>query len=127
MLGIADECLVQQATIAKLERSSSYNLKILRRWLDHSSYGNSFLYGLERYAWDNDYKHDLVSIPKSDMETNKDLLSRLFLGSLQDHYHNLIGRHYKVSHSNVSPARACHSAIVHQHHYQISIDTLSDE
>lgn len=91
---------------------------MLRRWLDHSSYGNSFLYGLEKHAWDDKYKHDMVSVPKSDTEANKDLFSRLFLGSLQDHYHKLIGRHYKVSYSDISPAKACHSDIANQDHYE---------
>ena len=112
MLLVADECLIQQATIAKLERPSSYDLMMLRRWLDHSSYGNSFLYGLEKHAWDDNYKHDLVSIPKSDREANRDLLSRLFLGSLQNHYHKLIGRHYKVSYLDLA----------NQGHYGTSID-----
>ena len=114
MLQVADDCLIQQATIAKLERPSSYNLKMLRRWLDHSSYGNSFLYGLEKHAWDDQYKHDLISIPKSDTEANKDWLSRLFLGSLLDHYHKLVGRHYKVNYSDISPAEAYHSDITNQ-------------
>ena len=101
---------------------------MLRRWLDHSSYGNSFLYGLEKHAWDDNYKHDLISIPKSDTEANKDLLSRLFLGSLQDHYHKLIGRHYKVSYSHTSPPKPCHLGIhnpvsLRDWHRQVNLST----
>lgn len=90
-----NSCLIQQAMIAKLEPPSSYALTMLQRWLDHPSYGNEFLCGLERNAWDEKYKHDLVSMPNPDTQANKDLLSSLFLGSLQEHYHMLIGRHYK--------------------------------
>ena len=106
MLSIADSCLIQQAMIAKLEPPSSYALTMLQRWLDHPSYGNEFLCGLERNAWDEKYKHDLVSMPNPDTQANKDLLSSLFLGSLQEHYHMLIGRHYKVSYVNFFPAKA---------------------
>ena len=70
---------------------------MLRRWLDHSLYGNSFLFGLEQHAWDDKYKHDMISLPTSYTEANKDWLSWLFLGWLQDYYHELIGRHYKVT------------------------------
>ena len=98
---------------------------MLRRWLDHSSYGNAFLYGLEKRAWDEKYKHDLVSIPKSDTEANKDLLSSLFLGSLQDHYHKLIGRHYKVSYSHISPTKACCLGVTNQDHYGTRIERVT--
>ena len=100
---------------------------MLRRWLDHSSYGNSFLYGLEKHAWDDNHKHDLISIPKSDTEANKDLLSRLFLGSLVNQYHMLIGRHYKVSYSDISPAEAWHLGIANQDHYWTSIERVTYE
>ena len=127
MLLVVDGCIIQQAMIAKLERPSSYNLTMLRRWLDHPSYGNSFLYGLERHAWDERYKHDLVSIPNSDMQANKDLLSSLFLGSLQEHYHKLIGRHYKVSFPHFPPAKARHLDIANQDPYEISVDGMNCE
>ena len=110
--------------IAKLERPSSYNLMMLRRWLDHSSYGNSFLYGLEKHAWDENYKHDLVSLPRSDTQTNKDLLSRLFFGSFPNHYHKLIGRHYKVSYPHIFPVKACSLGFANRDHYETSIDRM---
>ena len=100
---------------------------MLRRWLDHSSYGNSFLYGLEKHTWDETYKHDFVSIPKSDTEANKDLLSRLFLGSLQDHYHKLLGRHYKVSGSHFFPAKACCLGNANQDPYWTSIECVTNK
>ena len=100
---------------------------MLQRWLDHSTYGNSFLYGLEKHAWDEKYKHDFVSIPKSDTEANKDLLSSLFQGSLQDHYHKLIGRHYKVSYSHISLATLCCFGVAKQDHYWTSIDRVASK
>ena len=101
---------------------------MLRRWLDHSLYGNSFLFGLEKHAWDEKYKHDLISIPNSDTKAQKDLLSRLFLGSLLDKYHKLVGRHYKVSYSHISPPKPCHLGIpnpgsLRDQHRQVGLST----
>ena len=69
---------------------------MLRRWLTHPLYGNSFLYGLEKHTWDETYEHDFVAIPKPTREADKDLLSRLLFGPFTDHYHNVVGRFYKV-------------------------------
>lgn len=95
--GITDKCLIQQAKIAKIERPLAYNLKMLRRWLSNSTYGDSFLVGLEQHTWDQSYDNDFIAIPRPDSEMERDTLSRLFLGPLLEFYHNVFGRFHMVN------------------------------
>lgn len=92
-----DECLIQQATISKLEQPSPYNIEMLRRWLDHPRTGGKFLYDIEANTWSGVNDGDFLAIPRPDGEVEKDGLSRLFLGKMVDVYHRSVGRLYKVS------------------------------
>lgn len=96
MFDMVDDCLIQQATIAKIDRPLAYNLKMLRRWLSHSTYGRSFLIGLEDETWDVKYDKDFIAIPRPASEVERDTLSQLFLGPVLETYHNLLGRFHKV-------------------------------
>lgn len=68
---------------------------MLRRWLTHSSHGNSFLIGLEEQTWDKAYESDFLAIPKPG-DVDRDLVSQLFLGPCVEFYHQVVGRFYKV-------------------------------
>ena len=94
---LKDDCLIQQSTLAKIERPSAYDLKMLRRWLSHSEYGNSFLLELESYTWDNKYDKDFLATPRPGRDLQKDALSRFVLGPFLELYHKRFGRLYKVS------------------------------
>jgi len=69
---------------------------MLRRWLSHSAYGNSFLIGLESHVWDKTYDNDFLAIPKSDGDMEKDNLLQFLRGPIVELYHTLLGRFYKV-------------------------------
>lgn len=96
MLQELDECLIQQATIAKIDRPSPYNLEMLRRWLDSSTKGKGFLVGLEEETWKEIHSHDFLAIPRPEKDVELDRLSKMFLGPLVAFYHTLVGRYYKV-------------------------------
>ena len=95
-----DDCLIQQVTLSKLEPPSKYDLKVLRRWLDNSEFGNRFLYGLEKSTWEQAHEHDLVALPRPDSELETDPLTRLFMGPVVELFHALVGHLYKVAFSH---------------------------
>lgn len=74
MLQELDECLIQQATIAKIDRPSPYNLEMLRRWLDSSTKGKGFLVGLEEETWKEIHSHDFLAIPRPEKDVELDRL-----------------------------------------------------
>jgi len=57
-----DDCLLQQASIAKLDRANKNDQKWLRVWLQHNEGGKSFLEGCEYRAYDEVERPDLISI-----------------------------------------------------------------
>ena len=57
-----DDCLLQQANIAKLDRATKNDQKWLRVWLQHQKGGKSFLEGCEYRAYDELENQDLISI-----------------------------------------------------------------
>ena len=57
-----DDCLLQQANIAKLGRANKNDQKWLRVWLQHYEGGRSFLEGCEYRAYDEMENPDLISI-----------------------------------------------------------------
>ena len=101
-----DDCVIQQAKIAKLEQPLAYNLKMLRRWLSHPAYGDSFLLELESQTWEKMYDKDLITIPKPDVKLQNDALSRFVMGPLVELYHVFVGRLYKVKKEAFSQALA---------------------
>ena len=92
-----DDCLIQQSTLAKVERPSAYDLKMLRRWLSNSAYGDSFLLELESDTWDSKHDKDFIATPRPDRDLQKDAFSRFALGPFLELYHTRFGRLYKVS------------------------------
>ena len=91
-----DECLIQQATIAKISQPTPYDLEMLRRWLEHSKMGKGFLLGLEEETWKKAHDYDFLAMPRPDGDVELDRLSKIFLGPLVALYHTLVGRFYKV-------------------------------
>ena len=91
-----DDCLIQQATIAKIEAPLPNDLKMLRRWLSHPKMGNDFLYGHEAKVWNETYDHDFIAMPRPEGEIERDGLSRLFLDQMVDLWQRGVGRFYKV-------------------------------
>jgi len=57
-----DDCLLQQANIAKLDRATKNDQKWLRVWLQHQKGGKGFLEGCEYRAYDELENQDLISI-----------------------------------------------------------------
>jgi hypothetical protein len=57
-----DNCLLQQAKIAKLDRANEHDLKWLIHWLQHHEGGKGFLDGWEFKACDEKELPDLISI-----------------------------------------------------------------
>lgn len=57
----ADEALVLQAQVNKVDKANKQDLDILRKWLVMAG-GDGFPYGIEAKAYDDDATNDLVAV-----------------------------------------------------------------
>ena len=76
--------------LSKLDCPDENSLKELRKFLEE----RRPLVGLDRDAWNHINQHDLVAIRP---QQARDFVSRWVLRTLVPLYHEMIGKHFKVS------------------------------
>ena len=89
-----DQCLLQQAQLARLGKVNMYDLRLLIHWLEHQDGGNQFLQNFEQSVWDEQNIRDLVSISGRDP---RDGLLRWFHQKLLPNLHHRIIELWRVS------------------------------
>ena len=89
----ADEALVLQAQVNKLDKANKQDLDILRKWLVMAG-GDGFPYGIEAKAYDDDATNDLVAVSTRCPEG--DPFTRWLADTVIPKFHQKIWRRWKV-------------------------------
>jgi hypothetical protein len=89
-----DTALLQQCQIIKLQSPNSRALAFFQRWMARTEMGNVYLTGEDSDIWSQPDLPDLVAL---DAEMPADPLSTWASDTAIHWYHQIIGKHFKVS------------------------------
>lgn len=90
----ADNRLLRQVALAKLQGPNATDLEFLKRWFERPSMGAFPIRGLDMLAWDDE--SDLVAIKP---RATPDLLSKWLINIVFPFLHRTLGQHIKVTQS----------------------------
>jgi hypothetical protein len=89
----ADDAVLKQASLARLEQPRKYDLEFLRSWFRRPGMGSFPLLGIDKDAWDTKNEDDLLAIrPRA----APDMFSKWFTEYLVPRYHHILGKNFKV-------------------------------
>lgn len=93
----ADDRLLKQAALAKLNQPNKIDLKNLREWFERHDLGAYPIRGPDMTAWDED--EDLVAMKP---RVSQDIISRCLTETVFPYFHNRFGERFKVHHKPAS-------------------------
>jgi len=94
MLIVAGNALLLQKQLCGLEKPNPRDLEFLQNWMKRPSMGCIYLLGEDSVTWDKPDGEDLVALRPRQADG---LFSSWVTDSVVHTYHQLLGRHFRVS------------------------------
>lgn len=93
----ADQALLQQSMVAKLDSPSTSDLEFMKTWMKAPSMGKVYLLGSDADVWEKPDRFDLIALRARKCEDS----FSLFLSNVFIHwYHRFFGLYIRVRHSH---------------------------